>query len=56
MIYAALEDKDQAFMQLEQGYDERFARFAYLKLEALWAPLRSDGRFSDLVRRARIPP
>jgi len=56
MIYAALEDKDQAFLQLEQGYDERFARFAYLKLEALWDPLRSDGRFSDLVQRVGIPP
>jgi DNA-binding winged helix-turn-helix (wHTH) protein/TolB-like protein/Tfp pilus assembly protein PilF len=56
VIYAALEDKDQAFMQLEKGYDERFARFAYLKLEALWDPLRSDGRFSDLVRRVGIPP
>ena len=56
MIYAALEDKDQAFMQLEKGYDERFSRFAYLKLEALWDPLRSDERFSDLVRRVGIPP
>jgi TolB-like protein/DNA-binding winged helix-turn-helix (wHTH) protein/Tfp pilus assembly protein PilF len=56
MIYAALEDKDQAFVQLEKGYNERFARFAYLKLEALWDPLRSDERFSDLVRRVGIPP
>jgi Flp pilus assembly protein TadD len=56
VIYGALEDRDQAFMQLEKGYDERFARFAYLKLEALWDPLRSDGRFSDLVRRVGIPP
>ncbi len=56
MIYAALQDKDQAFMELEKGYDERFARFAYLKLEALWDPLRSDERFSDLVRRVGIPP
>jgi TolB-like protein/DNA-binding winged helix-turn-helix (wHTH) protein/Tfp pilus assembly protein PilF len=56
MIYAALEDKNQAFMQLEKGYDERFTRFAYLKLEALWDPVRSDERFSDLVRRVGIPP
>ena len=56
MIYAALEDKDQAFLQLGKGYDERFARFAYLKLEALWDPLRSDERFSELVRRVGIPP
>jgi TolB-like protein/DNA-binding winged helix-turn-helix (wHTH) protein/Tfp pilus assembly protein PilF len=55
LVYAALEEKDQAFMWLEKGYDERFARFAYLKLEALWDPLRSDERFNDLVRRVGIP-
>jgi TolB-like protein/cytochrome c-type biogenesis protein CcmH/NrfG len=55
LVYAALEDKDQAFMWLEKGYDERFARFAYLKLEALWDPLRSDERFNALVRRVGIP-
>jgi len=55
LVYAALEDKDQAFMWLEKGCDERFARFAYLKLEALWDPLRSDERFNDLVRRVGIP-
>ncbi len=55
LVYAALDDKDQAFMWLEKGYDERFARFAYLKLEALWDPLRSDERFNGLVRRVGIP-
>jgi len=55
LVYTALEDKDQAFMWLEKGYDERFARFAYLKLEALWDPLRSDDRFNALVRRVGIP-
>ncbi len=56
LVYAGLEDKDQAFSWLEKGYDERFTRFAYLKLEALWDPLRSDPRFSDLVRHVGIPP
>ena len=55
LVYAALGDKDQAFMWLDKGYDERFARFAYLKLEALWDPLRSDERFNGLVRRVGIP-
>jgi tetratricopeptide (TPR) repeat protein len=55
LVYAALEDKDQAFMWLEKGCDERFARFAYLKVEALWDPLRSDERFNGLVRRVGIP-
>ena len=56
LVYAGLEDKDQAFLWLEKGYEERFTRFAYLRLEALWDPLRSDPRFSDLVRRVGIPP
>jgi hypothetical protein len=55
LVYAALEDKDQAFMWLEKRYDERFARFAYLRLEALWDPLRSDERFNQLVQRVGIP-
>jgi len=56
LVYAGLEDKDQAFTWLERAYNERYTRFAYLKLEALWDPLRSDQRFSDLVRRVGIPP
>jgi Tfp pilus assembly protein PilF len=56
LVYAGLEDKDQAFAWLEKAYDERFTRFAYLKLEALWDPLRADHRFSDLLRRVGMPP
>jgi tetratricopeptide (TPR) repeat protein len=56
LVYAGLEDKDQAFSWLEKGCEERFTRFAYLKVEALWDPLRSDQRFSDLIRRVGIPP
>ena len=56
LVYAGLEDKDQAFTWLEKAYEERFNRLAYLKLEALWDPLRSDSRFTDLLRRIGIPP
>ncbi|HSY34062.1 MAG TPA: hypothetical protein VLA42_18935 [Verrucomicrobiae bacterium] len=55
LVYTALEDKDQAFTWLERAYVERYTRFAYLKLEALWDPLRSDPRFSNLVRRVGMP-
>ena len=51
LVYAGLEDKDQAFTWLEKAYEERFNRLAYLKVEALWDPLRSDPRFADLLRR-----
>ncbi|PYX74115.1 MAG: hypothetical protein DMG78_07450 [Acidobacteria bacterium] len=55
LVYAGLEDKDQAFIWLEKAYEERFNRLAYLKVEALWDPLRSDSRFADLLRRVGIP-
>jgi len=55
LVYAGLEDKDQAFTWLEKAYEERFNRLAYLKVEALWDPLRSDPRFADLIRRIDIP-
>ena len=55
LVYAGLEDKDQAFTWLEKAYEERFSRLAYLKVEALWDPLRSDPRFADLLRRVGIP-
>jgi hypothetical protein len=48
--------EDQAFSWLEKAYEERFNRLAYLKVEALWDPLRSDPRFADLLRRVGIPP
>ena len=56
LVYAGLEDNDQAFTWLEKAYQERFNRLAYLKVEALWDPLRSDPRFADLLRRVGIPP
>jgi TolB-like protein/Tfp pilus assembly protein PilF len=56
LVYAGLEDKDQAFSWLEKAYEERFYRLAYVKVEALWDPLRSDARFMDLLRRVGIPP
>lgn len=56
LVYAGLEDKDQAFSWLDKAYEERFNRLAYLKVEVLWDPLRSDPRFTDLLRRVGIPP
>jgi TolB-like protein/Tfp pilus assembly protein PilF len=55
LVYAGLEDKDRAFTWLEKAYEERSNRLAYLKVEALWDPLRSDSRFADLLRRVGIP-
>jgi TolB-like protein/Tfp pilus assembly protein PilF len=56
LIYAGLEERDQAFSWLEKALEERFNRLAYLKVEVLWDPLRSDPRFADLLRRVGFPP
>jgi tetratricopeptide (TPR) repeat protein len=56
LVYAGLEDKDQAFTWLEKACEERFNRLAYINVDALWDPLRSDPRFADLLRLVGIPP
>jgi TolB-like protein/Tfp pilus assembly protein PilF len=56
LVYAGLDDQDQAFSWLEKAYDERFYRLAYLKVDALCDALRSDSRFANLLRRVGIPP
>ena len=53
--YAGLGDNDQAFAWLERAYEERRIRMQWLNVDPLLAPLRSDPRFTDLVRRMRLP-
>jgi len=53
---AGLEDKDQAFTLARKGLRRSgFTRLAYLKVEALWDPLRSDPRFGDPAATRRHP-
>ena len=61
VAYVALGDKDRAFYWLQQGYDHReLASHDWgamiLKVDPLLAPLRSDPRFKDLLRRMGLPP
>lgn len=55
-IYAALGDKDKAFVELEEGYRQRDWRMsAHLKMDPMIQSLRDDPRYKDLLRRMNLP-
>lgn len=54
-VYIGLGDKDRAFVWLEKAYQERSNFIAYLSVVPLVDSLRSDPRFSDLLRRVGLP-
>jgi len=54
-IYASLGDKDRAFEWLQGAYKERSDSLVYLKVDAKMDSLRSDPRFTDLLRSVGLP-
>jgi len=53
-VYIGLEDKEQAFVWLEKAYEERSNYIAYLKVFPMVDLIRSDERFTKLVRRVGL--
>ena len=54
-LYAHLGEGDEAFRWLEKAYQERNGELAELKVAPEWDNLRSDPRFTDLMRRVGLP-
>jgi len=54
MIQVALGDVDASFDLLEKAHQERRGWLAYLRIEPILDPLRSDPRFQDLLERMRL--
>jgi tetratricopeptide (TPR) repeat protein len=54
MIYASMGDNEQAMNWLERAYEERFN--PSILLRSGFAPLRSDPRFENFLRRVGLPP
>jgi DNA-binding winged helix-turn-helix (wHTH) protein/TolB-like protein/Tfp pilus assembly protein PilF len=55
-IHAGLGNKDQAFKWLEKAYEERDIWLMNLKVDPVFAKLRADKRFPDLLARAGLRP
>jgi len=55
-IYAALDEKDQAFEWLDRAYEARESSLRTLKVSPQFDPLRDDPRFQDLLRRMNLEP
>jgi tetratricopeptide (TPR) repeat protein len=54
LVYAGLNDKDNAFNWLEEAYIARDKGLTYLKIDPCLDPLRSDPRFSTLLQRVGL--
>jgi TolB-like protein/Flp pilus assembly protein TadD len=51
LVYAGLDDKEQAFAWLEKAYDQHDFQMQWINVEPRWDSLRTDPRFQDLIRK-----
>jgi len=56
LVYLGLDEKDRAFEWLEKAYEERANYLIYLKVEPLFDSLRSDPRFTALLKKVGLRP
>ena len=50
-LYAGLKDNDKVFYYLDQAYDERAGGMIFLNVNPEWAQLKSDPRFTELIKK-----
>ena len=55
LIHAGLDEKEDAFAWLEKAYQERSWWLVWIKMDPKVDSLRSDPRFTDLMRRIGFP-
>jgi TolB-like protein len=53
-IYAALDDKNKAFAELERSFAEKDCYLGRISVDPFMDPLRDDPRFDDLLKRLNL--
>jgi serine/threonine protein kinase/tetratricopeptide (TPR) repeat protein len=53
-LFATLGDKDRAFAELRQAYEERDPTVIFVKVDPSFDSLRSDPRFHELLRKMNL--
>ena len=59
VTYGVLGEKDRAFEWLEKAIEQHGAAsplLTFIKVDPIWDPLRSDPRFTDVLRRMNLEP
>jgi serine/threonine-protein kinase len=56
IVHLMLGEKDKTFALLERGFQERSACMVWTKIDPQLDPLRSDPRYTDLIRRLGFRP
>ena len=54
-LHAALGSRDQAFAWLEKAYEEKAGSIQYIKTAPEMDSLRTDPRYTDLLKRMGLP-
>jgi TolB-like protein/DNA-binding winged helix-turn-helix (wHTH) protein/Tfp pilus assembly protein PilF len=55
LVHVGLGQKNEAFAWLEKCYEERSSQLVWLNVNPAFDRLRSDARFTELVRRVGLP-
>lgn len=53
-VAAGLDDRDLAFAQLEQAFEQRDPNLPFIGSDANFDPIRTDPRFRDLLKRLKL--
>ena len=55
LVYAGMGKNDEAFRRLKQAFDDRAHWLVWIRLDPRWDSLRSDQRYTEMIRRMGFP-